>query len=69
MQNMESTTEVNVIIRTNNENLKITIESNESKVRTAKIADAKFGLPKVEIMELYGLFHFTKSFPVNCMIP
>ena len=47
MQNMESTTEVNVIIRRNNENLKITIESNESKVRTAKIADAKFGLPKV----------------------
>ena len=31
--------------------------------KTASIADAKFGLPKVEIIALYGFTHFTKSFP------
>ena len=31
--------------------------------KTASIADAKFGLPKVPIIELFGFTHFTKSFP------
>ena len=36
----------------------------EIVAKIAKDADAKFGLPKVEIIELYGLFHCTKSRPL-----
>ena len=42
----------------------------EEKLRVAKIAiqaDAKLGLPKVPKILLYGLFHWTKSFPVLCI--
>jgi hypothetical protein len=28
---------------------------------------AKFGFPTVTIIELYGLFHFTKSLPDDCI--
>jgi hypothetical protein len=38
--------------------LKMAIEVN-----IASIDEAKLGFPKVEIMELYGFFHSTKSFP------
>lgn len=34
--------------------------------KIAIIAAAKLGLPTVEIIELYGLFQATKSFPTDC---
>ena len=34
---------------------------------TAITAAAKLGFPTVPIIELYGLFHFTKSFPFVCI--
>ena len=33
------------------------------KNKIAKVAEAKFGLPSVEIIELYGLSQVTKSLP------
>ena len=33
------------------------------KNKIAKVAEAKFGLPSVEIMELYGLSQLMKSLP------
>ena len=37
--------------------------------KTASSADAKLGLPRVEIIELYGLFHLIKSLPLIWIKP
>ena len=37
--------------------------------KTASSADAKLGLPRVEIIELYGLFHLIKSLPLIWINP
>ena len=42
---------------------------NDNKNNIASIAEAKFGFPRVDIIELYGLFHFLKSLPDICMTP
>jgi len=40
---------------------------NDNENNIASIAEAKFGLPKVDIIELYGLFQFLKSLPDICI--
>ena len=42
-------------------------KANNSNI--ASVDEAKFGLPRVEIMGLYGLFHLIKSFPAICINP
>ena len=57
---------------TNLKSLEISFKNkakNDNTNNIASIAEAKFGFPRVEIIELYGLFHFLKSLPDICITP